>query len=444
MTDATRTTDPTVRELPLAAGDLELKLGANRVRVRITDGDRVVIRSRSDHDLERDVEITSGEELGPRDRRPGWLLPPRAAHGPQRRPHAGPRHRGAARGPHQRPHAVGVDRGHRPDGAESLAVGQRQHPHRRGRGPGDHRDHVGRCVRRRARGDRADRPHGVGHREDPRPRILALDAATTSGDITVDAALDAGAIHHVTSVSGDVRLITGSEVNVDFQSVAGEAKASMPHRIDGARGRRTVVVGSGRVKVEVKTMSGDVKLKPGEPDLAPEGEAGATAPKATFWADFGRDWAESAKEWAGSWKDWGQSWAAGKAWASTTPPTPPAPPTPASPATPPTPPTPPTPFTPASDQATDPAPAEPDPVRDGQPGPAPVAEPEAVAAADDEAPGPDAALDETATAPVAPASHADVEAARLDVLRALERGELDVEAAAERLAALEGLGRGEA
>ena len=61
MTDTRPVTDPTVRELPLAAGgDLELRLGANRLRIRVVDGDRVVIRGRTDHDLERDVEIKSG------------------------------------------------------------------------------------------------------------------------------------------------------------------------------------------------------------------------------------------------------------------------------------------------------------------------------------------------------------------------------------------------
>ncbi|HEY5628367.1 MAG TPA: hypothetical protein VIR16_02545, partial [Candidatus Limnocylindrales bacterium] len=53
--------------------------------------------------------------------------------------------------------------------------------------------------------------------------------------------------------------------------------------------------------------------------------------------------------------------------------------------------------------------------------------------------------DPDATSPVAPLTQADVEAARLEILRQLERGELDVETAAERLAALEGVaGRREA
>jgi len=260
--------------------------------------------------------------------------------------------------------------------------------------------------------------------------------ATTSGDVTIDAALDAATSHSITSVSGDVRLITGSEVTVELQSVAGDIRASMPHRVDGARGRRTIVVGSGRVKVGIKTMSGDVKLKPGEPDLAPgaigaPGDAGG-APKASFWTDFSRDWAESAKDWA----SWGAQWAAGKAWATsssgaswTTPPQAPA--APKAPVAPTPPAAPEAPVAPAPSVAAT-APDEPATAthdaetaltaREGAAAPAPLED----------------------TAPVPIPTHADLEAARLEILRSLERGDLDVATAADRLAALEAVGHEEA
>jgi hypothetical protein len=41
------------------------------------------------------------------------------------------------------------------------------------------------------------------------------------------------------------------------------------------------------------------------------------------------------------------------------------------------------------------------------------------------------------TAPVPLATHANLETARLEILRALERGDMDVATAADRLAALE-------
>jgi len=46
-----------------------------------------------------------------------------------------------------------------------------------------------------------------------------------------------------------------------------------------------------------------------------------------------------------------------------------------------------------------------------------------------------------APAEAAPEASEDVEAARLEILRALERGEIDVETATDRLAAVEGPAR---
>ena len=174
--------------------------------------------------------------------------------------------------------------------------------------------------------------------------------------------------------------------------------------------------------------------------------SGEPGPGAGLWADFGRDWAESAKDWA----QWGKAWAEGMAWGR-----------------------------PASAGARTAARTAADASRPAPQGPAPSGEasapsgegaasvdatpPADPASAADAAPGtevprradaggPDAvspampawdSLDDTS--PVAPLRHEDVEAARLEILRRLERGDIDVEAAAERLAALEGVaGRQEA
>jgi hypothetical protein len=417
MTETTRTADPTVRELPIAAGgELELKLGANRLRIRTTEGDRVVVRGRTEHDLERDLEITSGQDwvrvtdgpagslrLGPLTVRNGGRTPDLDIEVPRNV-------RISARTLSGSIEAIGIAAPSRWQSASgSIRIGADA-------GPLTIETMSG-AAYVDAHGPLALTTRTVsGTVKIHARRLTALDVATTSGDITVDGVLDAGAVHTLTSVSGDVRLATGSEVTLSLQSVAGDIRAAMPHRSDGARGRRTVVVGSGRVKVEVRTMSGGVELKPGEPDTGPAGAGGgATAPRPTFWADFGRDWAESAKDWAESWKDWGrewgESWAAGRAWSSGRPEPvdAPAPPTPSTP------------------------PAAPAP-----PAPSPTSAPESSQAADDararsEADG----ASETDTAPVPVPTPADVEAARLEVLRALERGELDVEAAADRLATLE-------
>jgi len=411
MTETPSAADPTVRELQLpAGGDLELRLGSNRLRVRATDGDRVVIRGRTDHDLERDFEITAGTgwvrvtdgpagsfRVGPITVRNGGLNPDLDVDVPRNV-------RISARTLSGDIDAIGIIAPSRWQSASgNIRLGAEGGPVTIETMSGD--------ALVDARGPLSVTARTVSGAVRVRaPQITVLDVATTSGDITVEALLDAGAVHSVTSVSGDLRLSTGSEVTVALQSVAGDIRAALPHRVDGARGRRTVVVGSGRVRVEVKTMSGNVKLMAGAPDSAPAGQAtsagwtarqnagmaaDASRPTSSFWAEFGRDWAESAKDWA----SWATSWAAGKAWASPG----------------------------ASPAATATEPPEPASVPVA---PAPVV------------PSPSAhepSLDDTT--PVPPPATADIEAARIEVLRSLERGELDVEAAADRLAALDAAGR---
>ncbi len=441
MTETRSTADPTVRMLPLkAGGELELRLGSNRLRVRVTDGDHVVIRGRTDHDLERDVEITSGGD---------WI---RVTDGPAGSLRVGPVT--VRSGGHTPELDIEVPRGVRISGrtlsGDIDAIGVA--------GPSRWQSASGR-IRIGAEGGPlsietmsgdvlvdAAAPLAVmartvsGSVRVRAPRLSATDVATTSGDVTLDAALDAGAAHSVTSVSGDLLLITGSPVAVDLQSVTGDIRASLPHRSDGARGRRNVTVGAGAVRVHVKTMSGDVQITPGTPDDAPPTAAGGPAARGprpertSFWAEFGRDWAEWARDWARDWAAWGASWSAGRGWTS-------------------------------------PGPTEPGPTRwaSGVPEPAASGEPSAPADTSSSgagAPDADAARQDPTgpsgptvagtgadlpsaagqpglddTTPIQAPGDADIDAARLEVLRLLERGDLDVKAASDRLAALERLSR---
>lgn len=199
------------------------------------------------------------------------------------------------------------------------------------------------------------------------PRLLGLRVETTSGDVGIEGELDGAGHHAVGTVSGEVRFHTNSPVRLETRSVAGDVEATVPHRTEGGRGRRTIVVGAGSVAVAVRTMSGDVTLRPAR-DAAPERPVAPSAPAAP---------------------------------AAPVPPAPPAdPPSPA-----------------ATAPAAAPSSAAPAPPESGDAGPAPVVAPSAG----------ETAIDRR-------------EAARLDVLRALERGELDVEAAGRRLEALDEAG----
>ncbi len=93
------------------------------------------------------------------------------------------------------------------------------------------------------------------------PCLDGLDASTTSGDVRLEAELAGGTSHRVSSVSGDVEIVTASPVRLDAQTIAGDVRGSGPHKAEGGRGRRTLVVGNGSVALSVRTTSGDVRLR---------------------------------------------------------------------------------------------------------------------------------------------------------------------------------------
>jgi hypothetical protein len=218
------------------------------------------------------------------------------------------------------------------------------------------------------------------------PKIEALQASSTSGDIRLDADLGSAFEHIVTSVSGDVFLHTSSPVRLETQTIAGDVRATGVHSAEGGRGRRTIIVGDGSVRLGVKTTSGDIRLQgrgtAGIPPIpmpaAPAGPAAPAMPKA-----------------------------------------PAAPAAPVAPARP-TAPVPPVP------------PVAPEP---------PVVDASWVVAEAEAAPNlvrPDSAPDGAWSGAESMVDRR--EAARLDILRALERGELDIEAASYRLAQLDEAG----
>jgi hypothetical protein len=93
------------------------------------------------------------------------------------------------------------------------------------------------------------------------PRLETMTMTTTSGDIAIAAGLAPGARHVVSSVSGDVSLETDSPVRVETHSLTGDVKADGPHRTEGGRGNRTVIVGDGSAVLAVSTTSGDVRIR---------------------------------------------------------------------------------------------------------------------------------------------------------------------------------------
>jgi len=114
-------------------------------------------------------------------------------------------------------------------------------------------------------------------------QIGRLIVGTTSGDIRVAGELGRDTTHRIETVSGDVLLALAGGVRLVASSVAGEARSSVPHRSEGSRGRRVLIVGDGAATIETRTMSGDVRLveaheQTGAPPAPPAGPAATPSP----------------------------------------------------------------------------------------------------------------------------------------------------------------------
>jgi DUF4097 and DUF4098 domain-containing protein YvlB len=122
---------------------------------------------------------------------------------------------------------------------------------------------------------------------DIRGRVHSCELHTVSGDISIDLDPEVGGREtRIKTISGDVEvgLLTSSCV-CDFHTASGDLDCEVPARImREGRKDRTVVVGDGSSRLTVKTVSGDLTIKPAsssvaeEPGLARESaESGADA-----------------------------------------------------------------------------------------------------------------------------------------------------------------------
>lgn len=113
-------------------------------------------------------------------------------------------------------------------------------------------------------------------------RLQATDIQTVSGDVALDGALDPAAAHRVRTVSGDVALgVVGASFRVDFRTMSGDLDCACEARIahEGRRDR-LVLVGDGEARVQVKTVSGDLRIAAsaaGVPEAAEPSPAGPPA-----------------------------------------------------------------------------------------------------------------------------------------------------------------------
>jgi hypothetical protein len=224
VTDITPAISTLEEPLP-AGGTVEINLSSSDVRVRGTDGDRVIVRSRDGEPLSDDLRVEAGSG-GVRVRegvhRVGLLV--FSTHRSRRLEIDLPRTAAVAF------RTLSGD-------VEATGIGA---PSRWASASGDLRisTSAGPVQLETMSGDAVLEASGSisvsartvsGDLRVRAPRIETLDASTTSGDVQVEADLGEGPHHRVSSVSGEVSITTGSPVRMEAQTIAGEVRATGTH-----------------------------------------------------------------------------------------------------------------------------------------------------------------------------------------------------------------------
>jgi DUF4097 and DUF4098 domain-containing protein YvlB len=108
---------------------------------------------------------------------------------------------------------------------------------------------------------------------DIRGRVRACELHTVSGDISVDLEPAVGGREsRLKTISGDVEvgLLTSSCV-CDYHTASGNLECELPARVmREGRKDRTVVIGDGRSRLTVKTVSGDLTIRPASSSVSEE------------------------------------------------------------------------------------------------------------------------------------------------------------------------------
>jgi hypothetical protein len=118
---------------------------------------------------------------------------------------------------------------------------------------------------------------------DIRGRVRACELHTVSGDISVDLDPEIGGREsRLKTISGDVEvgLLTASCI-CDYHTASGDLDCEEPARIiREARKDRTIIIGDGRSHLTVKTVSGDLTIRPASSSVREEPAAAQQAPEA--------------------------------------------------------------------------------------------------------------------------------------------------------------------
>ena len=108
---------------------------------------------------------------------------------------------------------------------------------------------------------------------DIRGRVRSCELHTVSGDISIDLEPEVGGREsHLKTISGDVEvgMLTSSCI-CEYLTASGDLEVEAPARImREGRKDRTVVIGDGRSRLSVRTVSGDLAIRPASSSVAEE------------------------------------------------------------------------------------------------------------------------------------------------------------------------------
>lgn len=112
-----------------------------------------------------------------------------------------------------------------------------------------------------------------------RCRIHGCEVVTVSGDFHLAGELENVREHRFKTISGDVALALGGQsYDVRFKTLSGDLDCALAGTVTGEGKReKHVLVGDGATRVVVKTVSGDLQLRPG-PGGMPEASPASSAP----------------------------------------------------------------------------------------------------------------------------------------------------------------------
>ena len=116
-------------------------------------------------------------------------------------------------------------------------------------------------------------------------RVRSLQLHTVSGDVDLAGVLEPAREHRFRTISGNIDLSLGDpDLTVDFRTASGDLECEVPARVTRqSRKEYAVVLGEGRGRAFVKTVSGDLTIEgtaldvPGEPSTEQPSAARADA-----------------------------------------------------------------------------------------------------------------------------------------------------------------------